>query len=335
MMAALSDDFARGPGVEVRTLVHDDENAFRSLARTADATLVIAPEFDDLLARRCRWVLEAGGRLLGSTPEAVSLTADKLELARYLRGLGIPTPPTRLSTEQRAVGSAPIHRGRCRLDRMNAVTTNHVASYPLVCKPRHGAGSLATMLVRGPEEMEHCTALLQRELPGDEAIVQPLVPGMPASVALLVGPRQVLPLLPGIQHLSDDGRFRYRGGSIRLAPELAARAVNLGRRAVQAVPGLGGYIGVDLVLGSAADGSDDSVIEINPRLTTSYLGLRALADTNLALAMLRLFEGEAVQALTWRSGAVDFTPDGTVTFRQARKKESHLPGEAGGQMGVR
>jgi predicted ATP-grasp superfamily ATP-dependent carboligase len=47
-----------------------------------------------------------------------------------------------------------------------------------------------------------------------------------------------------------------------------------------------GYLGVDLVLGDDPSGADDRVIEINPRLTTSYVGLRAAALCNLAEAML-------------------------------------------------
>jgi hypothetical protein len=49
---------------------------------------------------------------------------------------------------------------------------------------------------------------------------------------------------------------------------------------------------VDLVLGDAADGSRDFAIEINPRLTTSYLGLRALARGSLAAALLRAVRGD-------------------------------------------
>ena len=53
-----------------------------------------------------------------------------------------------------------------------------------------------------------------------------------------------------------------------------------------------GYVGVDLVLGREPDGSEDVVIEINPRLTTSYVGLRAAARTNLAEAMWQVAQGE-------------------------------------------
>jgi len=310
MLSAVAQDFAGAPGVEVVTLLHEDfgpepdlsgclcirstdeGGACRDLARTADATLVIAPEFNNLLATCCRWVLEAGGRLLGPSPAAVNLTADKLALGRHLRGRGVPTPCAYLSTDQVAISTLP---------------------YPVVWKPRHGAGSLATVLVRTPADLEACAAIQGAELPEDEAIVQPFVPGLPASVALLIGPRQVVPLLPGAQHLSADGRFRYQGGSMPLPAELAGRAIGLGHRAVAAVPELRGYVGVDLVLGGAADGSGDRVLEINPRLTTSYLGLRALARTNLALALLRVVAGQELVTLAWGHGSVEFTAKAKVT----------------------
>ena len=77
--------------------------------------------------------------------------------------------------------------------------------------------------------------------------------------------------------MSDDGRFVYLGGSLPLPHALASRATRLAQQAVAALPDPLGYVGVDLVLGADADGADDYVIEINPRLTTSYIGLRAAA----------------------------------------------------------
>jgi tyramine---L-glutamate ligase len=298
MLAAVLADLARVPGVQTVTLLHPscprpphggsvrqldaggEETAVRELAAAADGSLVIAPEFDDILWCRCRWVEEAGGRLLGPSSEAVALTADKLRLGEQLLGHGVPTPPCRLATP----GLPP-------------------AGYPLVCKPRHGAGSQATFLVHSEAEL---TARLT-EARGDgwsgEAIVQPFVPGQPTSVAFLLGPRQRLPLKPARQHLSADGRFRYQGGSLPLPLPLAGRAVRLAERAVAAVPGLRGYVGVDLVLGE--DGRD-WVIEINSRLTTSYVGLRELAQDNLAEVMLRVVAGEWIDPLRWREGEVHF-----------------------------
>jgi predicted ATP-grasp superfamily ATP-dependent carboligase len=143
-------------------------------------------------------------------------------------------------------------------------------------------------------------------------IVQEFVPGQPASIAFLCGPRSHSPLSPTAQLLSADGRFKYRGGELPIPLPLAERAVRLGRRAIECVPGLLGYVGVDLVLGAADDGSLDRAIEINPRFTTSYIGLRALAEFNIAAVLLKLATGEPVGTLKWKPGGVRFGADGTV-----------------------
>jgi predicted ATP-grasp superfamily ATP-dependent carboligase len=108
--------------------------------------------------------------------------------------------------------------------------------------------------------------------------------------------------------LSTDGRFQYRGGQVPIAPELVHRAQALAERAVRTVEGLRGYVGVDLVLGETAD--SDAVIEINPRLTTSYVGLRALAEFNLAEAMLAIATGTEMASLNWKDGPVFFKANG-------------------------
>src|SRR5205807_371781 len=100
---------------------------------------------------------------------------------------------------------------------------------PVVCKPRHGAGSQATFFARSAEEWAACATQARSETGADEAVWQPFVPGLAASVALLLGPVQGVPLLPARQHLSADGRFHYQGGSLPLPPGLARRATELAR----------------------------------------------------------------------------------------------------------
>src|SRR5262249_43321963 len=136
-------------------------------------------------------------------------------------------------------------------------------------------------------------------------------PGTPASVAVICGPAGQFTLAPCRQRLSADGRFSYLGGECPLPAELHRRATVLAGQALATLPEPTGYLGVDIVLGNQPDGSSDVVVEINPRLTTSYVGLRAVSATNLAGAMLDAAEGK-VPCLSWRKGRVEFDADGTV-----------------------
>jgi len=134
---------------------------------------------------------------------------------------------------------------------------------------------------------------------------------LPVSVALLCGPQGLTTLAPCIQLLSDNGRFRYLGVEILMVPALAERARKLAAEAVASLPQPRGYLGVDLVLGPGANGDTDFVIEINPRLTTSYVGLRAACECNLADAMLAIARGQA-PTIHFRNEPLRFTADGKV-----------------------
>lgn len=294
MLAALVEDFTRLKRIEVVTLLDSscsislghrcrrvagpkEADAFAETARESDAVLLIAPEWAGLLERRTRQVVAAGKLILGSDPEAIALAADKRRLADRWRVHEVQTP------DLVALGTA---------------------SFPLVCKPRHGAGSRAIFFVESAHDLPLRLEQARQEMPDDDLILQRYVVGQAASVAFLVGPRQTLVLGTAIQNLSQDGRFQYLGGTTPLPPLLATRAVALATQAIACVRGLHGYVGVDLVLGD--DGSDWA-IEINPRPTTSYIGFRQLAMLNLAEAWLHLFRGEDVPRLTWRRGPIHFS----------------------------
>lgn len=294
MLEALQADFRRVPGVTavgwMQTLKPDDRAAFQAFIQQHDYTLIIAPEFANLLYTRCQWAIAAGGRLLNAGLDAIALTADKLRCGQHLKACGIPTPPTHLYDPERLPPAAWA---------------------TVVVKPRWGAGSQATFKIA----LHHETALY-RQLPATpdwcgEAVVQPFLPGTAASVAFLVGPHRHHALPPAAQTISADGRCRYLGGSLPLDDALADRATRLAQRAVEAVPGLQGYVGVDLILGNHPAGSGDAVVEINPRVTTSYVGLRQLARTNLAETLFRLVQGEPFPEPRWHSGRVVFQADGS------------------------
>jgi len=288
MLQAVLADFRCIPGIEPFTICHEhnEEATFRAAARSANWSLIIAPEFHDILRRRSCWVLEEGGKLLGPSPDAVKLCGDKLALYRWLNPRAVPIPETRSAI----TGVRGCWHG------------------PFVRKPRFGAGSQDTLLI------DSDLAGVVGDSALGEMIEQRYVPGLAASAAFLCGEKTRLELPACSQLLSNDGRFVYLGGRAPLPADLAERAGRIARQAADAVPGLIGYVGVDVVLG---DDGRDWVIEVNPRLTTSYIGLRALAESNLAEAMLRIAEGNKSSPIAWRPGGVEFLPNGTTHFRSA------------------
>jgi len=297
MLEAVVADFQKIANVSVTTLIDrelgydlgdvcmridedDVEESFDRSAAACDVTLVIAPEQDNILLDCCQAVLDVGGRLLGPSPAAVQLAGDKLALAEFWRLRGVPHPYT----------DSLDHADFARI------------KPPWILKPRFGAGSQGIYLLDDERTAQRII--------GDDAdiwafrkyLAQDFIPGEAASVSLLCGPDQAIPLLPARQHLSNDGRFRYQGGSLPLPTPLAQRATKLALQAVAGIDGMAGYVGVDLVLGD--DG--DYLIEINPRLTTSYLGLRQLCQQNLAELMLQCALGESIGSPTWHAGEVRF-----------------------------
>ena len=268
----------------------EERRAFERLAAQCDVTLVIAPEFDGILFERRQIVDRAGGRFAGPEAEAIALCADKLRLPDHLQRHGIATIPTaRLDT----------HAG-------------DAGDLPLVIKPRDGAGSQETFLVRDAKALDRARSAFEGCSESGEPIVQPHIRGRALSVAVVsLAPGEVEIFPVAEQSLSDDGLFQYLGGRVpaRLNQAARERIIKIVRRTCECIPGLNGYVGVDVILPDG-DKLDPLIVEINPRLTTSYLGYRALADENLAARILA--PGRRTGQIRWKSSEVRFTPDGRI-----------------------
>ncbi|HTU24088.1 MAG TPA: ATP-grasp domain-containing protein [Pirellulales bacterium] len=302
MRDAVAQDFAAIPGTQVLGLDEAgaaEQPAFQAAAREADFTLIIAPEFDGLLATRHRWAEAAGARVLGGDRAAVELAADKHRTAAHLARSGLPVPVGRL------------------LDTGDPLPADF--PYPAVLKPVAGAGSLGIRWIDEPGRLPVLPAA------GGRWRLERFCAGMAASVVLLCGPAGIEALPACRQRLADPARFpdepfAYRGGECPLPAPFDERARRLAQRAVQSLATVParplGWLGVDLVLGADPGGADDVVIEINPRLTTSYVGLRRLAEGNLAAALLAAVRGEPVR-LSFRPGPLQFAPDGATQYGHA------------------
>jgi predicted ATP-grasp superfamily ATP-dependent carboligase len=261
-----------------------ERGLFQKRAAAAQATLVIAPESNGWLLERRRMTDAAGGRFLGHSLETIGLCGDKLRFHDHLRQHALPTIPTSL---------------------WDSAANSVEFSFPIVVKPRDGAGSVDTFLIRDREDFQTRRAELARGFAdaGTEAIAQPYLAGRALAAAALIDPRsgqiELFPLAE--QRISRDGGFCYRGGRIPapdVTPELAGEAVEVIRNACRSLPGLAGFIGFDLIVMDTAP--HVRIVEANPRLTTSYIGYRLLTRTNIATRML--FPDAAREPIPWNAG---------------------------------
>lgn len=224
----------------------------RELAEKADYTLLIAPETMGELERLTRLIEETGTRALGSSAEAVALAADKAALGRWLEKRGVPTPPFRIVEPSRGLPDD--------------------GAFPAVLKPVDGAGAIDTFRIDDPNNLPEAA----REM--TIGLLQPLVRGEPRSASFLVSPDRGARLIAigGQRMETRGGRFMYRGGWLPVDCPVASPILT---KAVESVPGLRGFVGVDFIWDS--DRGDVKILEINPRPTTSCVGLRRVLPPGL------------------------------------------------------
>lgn len=286
MLAAASCDFAKCDGIRVSTIIgsttpvsvdlrvqqrivrdREELNAtFDEQAAKSEGTILIAPEFEGILLSLSTRVVEHGGTLFSPSSEFVALASDKQSTAERLHAAGVNVPR----------GTVLMPAERCPSG----------FRHPAVLKPIDGCGSLGVRKFNQGDTVPNDSLAYRLE---------EFAEGKPVSVLCVCGPEQVLPLEPCSQRLAGSGSFEYLGGSLPLAEGLQARATKLAMSALEAMPPALGLVGIDMVLGEAEDGSQDVVIEINPRCTTSYVGLRKAYDVNLAQLLLAVSNSERVE----------------------------------------
>lgn len=278
MVRALAGDLSRLPGVEVVVArdpaipledfagdirAVDSERlwaAWGELIARCDAVWPIAPETGGILEEVTALARRHGRPVLNTSGDALAIARSKHATAAHLARAGVPVAATA------RLGEAPP-----------------MSDHGWVAKPDDGAGAADTHFL--PDRA--ALARWQEHHRGRNIVVQAFLPGTPLSLSLLMQDGACWLLSCNVQHVRcEDGAFAYRGGTVGGAEALRPALEPLAARVAAALPGLWGYVGIDLV-----DGPDGpAVIEINPRLTTSYVGLAESLSLNPAGLVLSLLE---------------------------------------------
>lgn len=220
-------------------------------AEVADHILLIAPETDGCLEHFAKLLSSFSNRFISPNIGFIRLTADKWKCHNWYSKRNVPCPESILVRENSEV---PSH------------------FFPCVVKPVDGAGSEDVRLVRSANEL----GAVEKPI-----LLQKFVLGVPASVSVIIESfEKVHYLEPGRQVFDAEPFGTHLRTEYPLDSDLRERALSLARLVVDASPNVIGYFGIDMVLAEEPDG--DVVIEINPRLTSSYGFLRAWSGENLA-----------------------------------------------------
>lgn len=308
MLTALVEDLLRLPEVTVHTswdsrlppelpsavkvshvsTAEEEWSTFQQLVEECDATYIIAPEFSNILFTRCQHVRDKQKSLLNVTPEAVKLCTDKYQLWEVLVSIGIPTVDTEL------ISDVAAYSPEC---------------YPFVVKPADGAGALSTFCVNSKTVWPAVRRHLLDDKEFTTYIAQPLIEGQPCSAIVYVGKTiEVFPV--GVQKITIEDVIGYEGGAIPpLDAARQARFDPIVEQIVDVIPELVGLWGVDFIVPDS-DPENPLVVEINPRLTTSYVGYRRQTDDNIAERLL--FQYRRHPPLRWSKASVTFAPSGEV-----------------------
>lgn len=235
----------------------DPWQIWKNCMEAADLAWIIAPESDGILLKLNKMARASACELIGCDDDAVTLTTSKYTTNRHLNDLGIPA----LESEK-----------------LSDETINSDKGW--VVKRDDGAGNDDCHYFQNIEEYSHWEKQIDNK---DKYIQQIYVEGIAASMSVLYGTEETVLLSCNKQLVRiDSGKMIVEkiilNGLHAQQKQLQILADKIGK----AIPGLRAYVGIDLILTTAGP----LVLEINPRLTTSYAGLSDMLKKNLAEATL-------------------------------------------------
>ncbi len=270
-IAALHPPLNADRTVQIATL-EDVDSSIDEAVENTDVAYVVAPENSHILESIVDGIRERGAISLNGQSSAIRLAADKPRLEGRAKSLGLNFP----KTETCSVYDFPDDIAELIEDKLG---------FPVIVKPAEGADCCGLSVVRTHKDVAPALAKVRAEASENHASIQEYIAGIPASVSLVCTRAEGLPLSLNLQEVTlagPDAISSYDGGAVPFRHPLREEAFYSAKLLAESFSGLQGYIGVDFIL------SEDkaTVMEINPRLTTSYVGLRRVAGFNIAQSIL-------------------------------------------------
>jgi predicted ATP-grasp superfamily ATP-dependent carboligase len=246
--------------------------AICKVSASADAAYVIAPETEGVLQSLVESVEQTGAASLNCPASTIGKVVDKAFLHASLTKLGLPAPETMVFSVADGVEEIKraIHDRLC---------------FPLIFKPSNDVNCCGLSVARNESQVAGAIGKIKRESSSKRFLAQEFIKGAAASVSLISTGSDALPISLNRQVVTigaPDAISSYNGGLVPFDHPLRRRAFAVAEKIVKSFRDLRGYVGVDLVLTE----EEAVAIEVNPRLTTSYIGLRRVVNFNPAEAIV-------------------------------------------------
>jgi len=251
----------------------DFKKVFKSALKQADFVWLIAPETDGLLLELTELCLAAedkkgGSIFLGCGYDATLIGTSKTLSFEALQDAGIIT--------------LPVFAGE---DLMQQVYLDELAQLHVkkwVAKPEDGAGCDGIRLFDSLSGVRHWLEQDEKYL---HYLVQPFHSGIAASFSMVCRDGKGWLLSCNQQHIQIEGsQFKLTGIIVNGMQSYGLRLETLARKIAKMLPDALGYVGVDVIIDTEKD--KIFVIDINPRVTSSYAGLRKGIGQNPAKIIL-------------------------------------------------
>jgi predicted ATP-grasp superfamily ATP-dependent carboligase len=248
------------------------EEKFLQILSKVDAAYIVAPETDNMLSSLVELVEHTGLTSLNCPAKTIKKVSNKIAFHESLKRNGILVPKAlTFNVQDRAKEIGQIIR-----DKIN---------FPVLFKPSTGVSCYGLSVVRNKKQVSAALRKIRSETSGKEFLVEELINGTAASVSLFSINGKSVPASLNRQEVlieTPEGSSTYMGGWVPFDNPLQNEAFDMAKRIVELFPDLCGYIGIDFVLTER----EAVAIEVNPRLTTSYIGLRRVIHFNPAQAIV-------------------------------------------------
>ncbi len=243
----------------------------KDLSDNVEAVYFIGPESNNLLEKLVETTSTSDVKSLNSEVYSIKVASNKKIIYETARKLGLKVPETEL---------IDINYGFENIKRII-----RDLGYPLVIKPLIGVSCSGLSVVKNQSSLSDAIKKVSKESNNNHFFAQKLIKGVPVSVSVISTGANAASVSLNRQYVNLENPYhesRYIGGEAPFDHELEKEALTGAKRLVEAFNGLRGYVGVDMILTN----EDAVILEVNPRLTTSYVGLRKIVNFNFAEAII-------------------------------------------------